>query len=439
MSDDTRKKHLLGANYWSETVPKFQPEKHNIPTQADVVIVGGGYTGLSAAAEIAQTGAKIMVLDAQDIGHGCSSRNGGQVSASIKPSYHDLKRAYGADHAFAIKGLGFEAFRNLKGLVQSEGLEVDWHETGRVLAAHTDGHLAQLRQEMATQVPGLEIPYQVFGTTERHDYIGSSGYVGGVFTPMAAGVNPAKLLRAMALRAQSAGAMLFPNLPLRKLKREGSGFLVSTDQGSIRTTQLLIATNGYTGTEVPWLQRRVIPIVSTMIATQIMDPEQVKQLIPKGRMVIDTRHVVVYFRPSPDGHRILFGGRAGLFHLPEEVAARRLMKMLLRSFPDLGNVGVEHCWSGTVGFTFDKLPHVGCSTGLYYAMGYCGSGVAMSIYLGKKIALQMLGRPEGKTPLDGLSFQSRPYFFGQPWFLAPAVAAMRVADHFPKMAKIMKL
>jgi glycine/D-amino acid oxidase-like deaminating enzyme len=172
----------------------------------------------------------------------------------------------------------------------------------------------------------------------------------------------------------------------------------------------------------------VIPIGSYQIATEPLGVERMRALIPRGRNMSDSRRVVVYYRPSPDGERLIFGGRAALAEQNPLACVPRLRQMMDRIFPQLTSVRVTHAWVGWVADTFDTLPHLGRHEGMYYCMGYCGQGVPMAPYFGKRIAQQMLGLKEGRTALDGLEFPSRPYYFGKPWFLAPSVFAYRLID-----------
>jgi glycine/D-amino acid oxidase-like deaminating enzyme len=191
---------------------------------------------------------------------------------------------------------------------------------------------------------------------------------------------------------------------------------------------VLLATNGYSGALSPWHRRRVIPIGSYQIATEPLGQARMRELLPHGRNMGDSRRVVVYFRPSADGERIIFGGRAALAEKDPLVCVPRLKSMLAEIFPQLRNVGITHAWTGWVAYTFDTLPHLGRHDGIYYCMGYCGQGVTTAPYLGMRIAQQMLGLPEGATAFDGLPFPSRPYYYGTPWFLAASVLAYRVLD-----------
>jgi glycine/D-amino acid oxidase-like deaminating enzyme len=196
----------------------------------------------------------------------------------------------------------------------------------------------------------------------------------------------------------------------------------------VEARKILIATNGYSGPLSAWHRRRVIPIGSYQIATEPLGRERVQSLIPRGRNIVDSRRVVVYFRPSLDGERIIFGGRAALGERDPIACVPRLRAMLADIFPELRKVELDYAWVGWVAYTFDTLPHLGCRDGIYYCMGYCGQGVPLAPYFGMKIGRRMAGVREAETALDGLVFPTRPYYFGTPWFLAPAVWANRALD-----------
>ena len=185
-----------------------------------------------------------------------------------------------------------------------------------------------------------------------------------------------------------------------------------TSRGIVKARKVLLATNGYSGPVSPWHRRRVIPIGSYQIATEPLGTERVRSLIPQGRNIVDSRRIVVYFRPSADGERIIFGGRAALAEKDPIACVPRLRAMLTRIFPQLRPVRITHAWVGWVAYTFDTMPHLGRRDGLYYCMGYCGQGVPLAPYFGRKIGQQMAGLAEGRTALDGLPFPSRPYYFG---------------------------
>jgi glycine/D-amino acid oxidase-like deaminating enzyme len=263
---------------------------------------------------------------------------------------------------------------------------------------------------------------------DQHREIGTDAYHGGLLYPNHAAVHPAKLLRGLYGLARESGVGYFEHSPAAAIKQEGRRFQVLTPRGTITARNIIIATNGYTGSLSPWHRRRLIPIGSQIVATEPLQPGIAQTLLPTRRVISDTRRVVVYYRMSPDGTRILFGGRATLSDSPATTYAPVLVDWLRRIFPQLDAVRITHAWSGTVAYTFDQLPHLGSFAGVHYCMGYCGSGISLSTHFGRKIGLQVLGRAEGATALDGIPFQTRPLYTGVPWFLAPSLLTYRILD-----------
>jgi glycine/D-amino acid oxidase-like deaminating enzyme len=419
---------VLARPYWQESSSRMDLQRRPLPARVDVLIVGAGYTGLSAARETAAAGAHTLVLEAGAAGSGCSGRNGGQVAYSIKPSFAALKSLYGERRAYAICQEGREAVANLRSLATEQGIDCDWREHGCFVGAHTPRHFLAMARDAQNQPRGLEQRITVVPKAEQSREIASDFYHGGCVYHDDASIDPMRLLLALSRRAQQAGAIIMDDSPVEAIEPSGDGFEITTPRGKIQARKVLIATNGYSGAAFPWHRRRVIPIGSYQIATEPLGIETVRSLIPNQRNVVDSRRVVVYYRPSPDGERIIFGGRAALAEKDPLACVPRLRAMLTQIFPQLRAVRIAHAWAGWVAFTFDSLPHLGRHEGIYYCMGYCGQGVPLAPYLGMRIGQQMLGLPQGRTALDGLAFPSRPYYFGVPWFLAPSVFAYRTLD-----------
>jgi glycine/D-amino acid oxidase-like deaminating enzyme len=414
--------------YWALDADLPAPAVAPLPASADVLVIGSGYTGLAAARETALAGRSTVVLDAGPIGGGCSSRNGGQVAFSIKPAHAALAARHGATVADRIYGEALEAIEALRQLAREAGVDCDWRDAGGYYGAHTRRHFNAIVREAGQQPAAFAIPYQVVPPARQADEIDSPLYHGGLVFPGDAAVHPLKLVVALHARAAAAGVACHAHCAVESLARVPGGFEVQTARGVVRARQVLVATNGYTGTFSPWHRRRVLPIGSYIIATEPLDPALVRRLIPAGRNVGDTRHVVIYLRPSPDGRRILFGGRAAAAETDVTRCVPRLRAMLAEVFPSLARVAVSRAWMGFVGFTFDTLPHVGERDGLFHCMGYCGQGIPLATYYGRKIGLTMAGRPGGATALTGLDFPSRPYYTGRPWFLPAAVLGYRLRD-----------
>lgn len=409
----------------NDLVPQL-PEQA-LPASVDVLVVGAGYTGLSAARETAAAGLRTLVLDAGQIGAGCSGRNGGQVAYSLKPSFAVLCSRHGKERAFAICREGHEAIAYLRSLATGD-LDCGWLESGCFYGAHTARHFERMAYDNANQPAGLEQRITVVPRSEQHREIATDFYHGGCVYHDDASVDPMKLLLALMRRAQEQGAVLQDRCRAVAIQKSGAGFEVLTSRGAIAARKVLIATNGYSGPLSAWHRRRVIPIGSYQICTEPLGKDLVRVLIPHGRNIVDARRVVVYFRPSPDGERILFGGRAALSEKDPLACAARLKSMLIGIFPQLRAARIAHAWVGWVAYTFDTMPHLGQQDGIYYCMGYCGQGVPLAPFYGMKIGRQMAGLAEGRTALDGLDFPTRPYYSGTPWFLAPSVWAYRMMD-----------
>ncbi|MEM6679864.1 MAG: FAD-binding oxidoreductase, partial [Pseudomonadota bacterium] len=398
------------------------------PERADVVVIGSGYTGLHAAIQTARGGRSTLILEAGDPGWGCSSRNGGHVSTSIKPSTAALARIHGTDRAKAMRAEGRASLDWIEDFINAEGIACSFRRAGRFHAAHTPKHyegLARtadtLRRDEAVDV--FEVP-----RAEQGREIGSSFYHGGLVYPRFATLHPAEYHRGLLDMALAAGAAVVPHCAALAIDGTAGRFEVKTSLGTVQARDVVVATNGYTQALTPWLQRRVIPIGSYVIATEALDPAEIDACFPTGRIVCDTRKVVYYYGPTPCGTRVVFGGRVSSGETDPRVSGPRLHAELTRLFPQLARARIAHSWSGTVAYTFDTLPHCGRHEGIHYAMGYCGAGVAMAGYLGMRMGQRVLGLAEGATAFDDLPFPTRPLYSGKPWFLPAAVAFYRWRD-----------
>ena len=428
MSHPLFAKDIRFEPYWWDAVPRPRLPEAPPPAQVDVVIIGSGYTGLHAALQTARGGRRTLVLDAGDAGFGCSTRNGGQISTSVKPSFALLARRHGEARARAIVQEGQRSLSWTGEFIAAEGIACDFGVVGRFHAAHNATQFQQLVRSANSQPQGLEVPVRVVPRSEQRSELGSDAYFGGVVYERHASVDPARYHQGLLERVLAAGATPLAPCAAEAIERDGAGFVVRTARGRVRTRHVVVATNGYTGTLTPWLRRRVIPIGSYIIATEALPRELMQRLMPNNRIVSDTRRVVFYYRASPDRTRILFGGRVSVDETDPAVSGPLLHADLAALFPELREVRISHSWCGFVAYTFDELMHIGCHEGIHYAMGYCGSGVGMGGYLGMRIGQQVLGLDEGRTAFDDLAFQTRPLYTGKPWFLAPSIRYYRWRD-----------
>ena len=414
--------------FWWDRTPRPQLDPISLPKSADVVIIGSGYTGLSAAIQTAQHELDTVIVDAEDAGWGCSSRNGGQISTSIKPSFSELSKKYGAQTAMDILREGNNALNWVETVVTENNLDCDFHRVGRFYGAHSPGALDQLKKRIESTPNELGYDTYVVQPEDQKTEIGSDFYHGGIVHPHHASIDPARYHQCLLNLALSHGARVISQCNVTQISRHNNQFTVTTSKGTLSARDVIVATSGYTGNLTPWQQKRIIPIGSYMIATEPIDTEVAARLIPKQRVITDTLKLVVYYRLCPQGRRVLFGGRVSLKETDPKVSAPRLRELMLQRFPELGDVKISHSWMGFVGYTFDHMPHIGKHDGVYYSMGYCGSGISLASYFGMKVGLKVAHAAEGKTGIDDLSFPGRFYYRGNPWFLAPSIFYYRWKD-----------
>jgi len=410
--------------YWWEAAPPTEVAPSDVPDRADVAIVGAGYCGLSAALELRRHGLSVAVLEASRIGHAASSLNGGMVSGSLKLSHEELARTFGAERATALLEEGARCLPFLEELVTREGLACHYRRTGRFVGAHCPTAYAALGTKAKTIATLTGAGAWLLPREQQHTEIGSDYYFGGMVAEASGALHPALYHRALADAARRAGATIVEHAEATAITPRS----VSTRRGRIEAREVFVATNGYTGAITPWLRRRLIPLGSYIIATEPLPPETIRRLIPHGRMIVDTNRVLSYYRASPDGTRILYGGRASFRHATAEQAAPTLHAMMTRVWPELATTRVTHAWTGNVAFTFDHVPHMGVHEGVHYAAGCQGSGVAMATYLGYQVALKLAGKQVTPCAFDGLPFPTRPTYTGNPWFLPIVGSYYRMRD-----------
>lgn len=415
--------------YWWDRSPRPTFVTAPLPREVDVAVVGSGYTGLHAALQTARGGRSTLVLDAEDAGFGCSTRNGGQISTSVKPSFALLARRHGEAQARAILEDGRQSLKWIGDFVADEGMDCDFNVVGRFHAAHNEAAYKRLVAALANEPNGLETAGQVVSRADQRSHLGTDAYHGGVIYPRHASIDPGRYHQGLLERVKAAGATIAANCPVTGIERLESGFRLTTPQGEVHARDVVIATNAYTSEVTPWHRRRVIPIGSYVIATEEIPASLMDRLFPTNRIVSDTREVVYYYRVSPDRKRVLFGGRVSHGETDPRISGPKLRAELVRLFPELSETRISHSWMGLVAYTFDTLAHTGRHDGMYYAMGYCGSGVAMASYLGMRTGQKLLGLKEGNTGFDATTFQSRPLYTGNPWFLAASVAYYRWRDN----------
>jgi glycine/D-amino acid oxidase-like deaminating enzyme len=417
--------------YWLEAAPLSESPASEVPKQADVAIVGGGYTGLSAALTLARAGRDVVVLDAGLPGDGASTKNAGNVSRTLKKSFSELEHKFGNQKAAAYYREGGNAFEFLKELLVKEQIDcqAQWH--GRFYAAHSpkayEG-LARGTDKMRTFV-GLET--EMVPRAQQQREVVSEKYFGGQLVQGTGIIHAGLFHSGLLKRALDAGVRVVAQTRVLNVRTDRSGLAVTTSRGPLLARNVVVATNGYTGCDgslFRYFRRRLVPVVAYVAATEEISPERLSRILPGFRPVLDTRTILFHIQPSPDRRRILMGGHAGRNYRNVRQIAQVLHAHYSDLIPEFSDIRISHCWSGIFAFTFDYLPHIGVHEGVHYALGCCGTGVPMGTYLGNRIALQILGSAEGRTAFDGRSFPTIPFYSGDPWFLPSLVRYYALRD-----------
>jgi len=408
--------------FWHDTVDMPMDRILNdLPPKVDLAVIGAGIPGLAAAYQAVKRGISVAVLEAETIGWGASSRNGGMVLTGLKLDAGVVEKKYGTELTRQLFDDSVTSINTVEQLVIQEGISCDFKRTGHLLLANKPTHYEAMQQEAEWFSKHFNYDSRLISRADLPEEIGSDIYFGGLVDELSSGVNPAQYVVGLAKATERAGAFLCPHARLVQIEKMHDGFNLKTVRGELLSSQVLVTTGGYTGSATPALQRRIIPIGSYIIATRSLPDDLAKGLIPHHRMVFDYRHFLNYFRLSAD-NRMVFGGRAAFF--PETSSTIRssadiLHKEMMHVFPQLMGVEVEYAWGGTLDFSFDQMPHAGQLDGIYYTLGFAGHGVALGTHLGMRMADAILDGTVKDLPYNAYEFPKAPLglYNGKPWFL----------------------
>jgi glycine/D-amino acid oxidase-like deaminating enzyme len=426
---------LQEQNYWLTTAGFPKPKAAPLPEGVDVAVIGAGFTGLSAARTLAKRGAKVAVLESETIGWGASSRNGGMVLTGMKLGVNKLIAMYGRELTQRMYRASLATIDCVEQIVREEAIDCDFSRCGHLEVACKQKHFDDYARQAEVIAREFNHQLRVVERNELQAEIGSTIYHGGMVDEVSAGLNPAQYVAGLGKAALGAGAAIFEHTRVAGLERGSrqgeSGWKIVTRQGPLWARDVFVGTSGYTGQATPVLQRKVIPIGSFIITTEILREELANELSPHNRMIYDSKHYLYYYRLTPD-HRMLFGGRAAFFPESDQTVRRSaeiLRRGMVEVYPQLRDTKVEYVWGGTLDFAFDVMPHAGRIDGLYYAVGYAGHGVAMATYQGQKIA-ELISGDTPENPFVGIPFPGAPLalYNGKPWFLPLAGAWYKFLD-----------
>jgi len=423
-------------NYWLTTAEFPAPDPSRpVPEVVDVAVIGAGFTGLSAARTLAKRGARVAVLESQTIGWGASSRNGGMVLTGMKLGVNKLISMYGREMARRMYAASLASMECVEQIVREEQIDCDFSRCGHLEVACKQKHFDDYERQAEVIEVEFNHKLRVVPRSELTSEIGSNIYYGGMVDEVSAGCNPARYVAGLAGSAIKAGAEIFEHARVDAIERDSRqgemGWNLPTSRGTVWAHEVFVGTSGYTSAMTPVLQKKIIPIGSFIITTEVLPAALAKEVSPRNRMIYDSKNYLYYYRLTPD-RRMLFGGRAAFFPENDQTVRRSaeiLRRGMISVYPQLRDARIEYVWGGTLDFAFDIMPHAGEIDGMYYAVGYAGHGVAMATYQGQKIAEMMAGdNPE--NPFTEISFPGAPLglYNGKPWFLPLAGAWYKVLD-----------
>ena len=418
--------------FWWDGQPQFE-NTDVLPSSTDIVIIGAGYTGLSAALTLSKSGKNVIVLDSEMIGFGASTRNGGMLGSGHKVSTDQAKKKYGKVIATEIHKEANASLAFTSNLIEENNIDCEFQVCGRLRTSWLPSDQVSMSDNLKKLKAIDYFNSKMISPDMMYKSIKTDLYFGGQFYQDHGSVQPRKFHYGLLKLALEAGVKVFGNRPVIKVnqlkKIKQNGFDVVTPNSKIHCMQVLMATNGYTRPSLSkYLARRVLPVPSFVITTVDIGKDKVQALLPGGHCMVETRKRYCYYRPTPCGTRIMLGTRAAMHSISAEEALPTLRKMLTEIFPSLEDVEISHCWTGFTGFSFSQLPNLSINKGIYSALGFCGNGVAMAPYLGHMAALKMLNPDQKVTVFESTPLQTRPYYFGKPWFLPIASAYFRAFD-----------
>ena len=415
-------------SYWTASAPAFVPRAADLPSQCDVAIVGGGFTGLSAALELARRGASVVVLEAGErVAAEASGRNGGHVNNGLAVDYADVAAKVGVERARGWYHAYDQAVDTVERIVCDEAIACDFVRHGKLKLAVKPAQLEALSRSAERLVrDGVDSDVEILDAARVRSEVDSDRFAGGMLYKRSGQMHMGRFAGGLAQAAERRGAQICTATCVQRLERLGGtqAHRVHTSRGTLQAKQVLLASGAArhgSYASFGWLRRRIVPIGSFLIVTEPLGAERASALLRERRTYVTVANIHHYFRLTPD-HRLVFGGRAR-FGISDPVSDARCGQILRAGmaeiFPSLSGIGIDYCWGGLVDMTQDRLPHAGETEGLYYSMGYSGHGTQMSVHMGECMARVMAG-DLAANPWRDNPWPAIPGHFGTPWFL-PAV------------------
>lgn len=358
--------------------------------RADVCVIGGGFTGLSAALNLAEQGLDVVLLEAERVGFGASGRNGGLIGSGQRKDALEMEEQFGLDRSRLFWDFAEAAKTEIRERVAKHNIDCDL-QYGQIEGTHKKSYVGHAEKYAAALADRYDYPHaRALSRKEIGELIATDDFLDGLYDEKAMSLHPLNYVLGLARAAHAAGVRIFENSRVTTYTRKDPAF-VSTQDGQVETSFIVLGCNGYLGKLEPRVAGKIMPINNFMLATEPLGEERARELVTDRIGVHDTRFVVDYFRTSTD-HRLLFGGgenyRSGF---PKDITAF-VRPYMLRIFPQLDDARIDYAWGGTLSVTVNRLPHLGrLEPNLFFAQGYSGHGIAMSNFAGKIIAEAIVG------------------------------------------------
>jgi glycine/D-amino acid oxidase-like deaminating enzyme len=415
--------------FWVDDHPRPEGLASDLPVETDVLVVGSGLTGLSAALRLADAGSAVTVIDAGEIAGGASSVNGGMVSPDVKAGVDTVYAVYGPKIGHEMWASTVRSIDLVREYATRPGVDALIHDAGMAALGRGAKALEKFDRTVAWYKSKFGVDWHVIDAREIHTIVGGEAFNVAMFEPEGFGVHPARLAFGLASEVVGAGGILVDRCEALSMERNGTGLTVTTSKGTITAGEIVLATNGYT-TRRPSreLARLVVPVGSYIVVTEPLGRDRADEIFPSGSMTYTRRRLLHYMRRTHDD-RILLGGRRSLHpDLDLGESGEDLRRALVGYWPQLAEAEITHVWGGKLAVPFDLTPHIGRIDGAWYALGYAGHGVGLSCQLGHELAGMLLGEDPpsvySQIPHNGRFYHSG----GNPWFLTPASYLYRVLD-----------
>lgn len=422
---------MHSESYWLDTAPVFTGAQTGaLPARVDVVVVGGGFTGLSAARALALKGASVAVLEAGRVVGEASGRNGGHCNTGVAQDYGSLVASLGAEQARAYYRAYESAVKSVVTLVKEEGIACDMRRSGKLKLAAKPQHYEGLARTCEIIRREVDAEVELLSAEQARAEVDSAQFHGGLLQRNGVQMHVGRFGVGLAEVAARHGALIYQQTTVQGWKAEAGGYRVDTSRGSLHAGQVLMATGASQHGGLGWYRRRIVPVGSFIVATEVLPKTLVERLLPQQRSYVTSRMIGNYFRITPD-NRLLFGGRARFAMSggsSDAKSGKILHAAMVQMFPQLAQVKIDYCWGGLVDMTSDRLPRAGQHGGVYHSMGYSGHGVQMSVHMGQVMAEVMDGKADA-NPWGELNWPAIPGHFGKPWFLPAVGLYYRLQDY----------